>query len=125
MKDFTIKEAADEAASNFPGIPLDVTRHVCNSVMESILDIIINNKGRIRMDFSDIHTIYYDILPEEVRASLANLDESRVLTDEEAFLTTVERSNAKPHVPGELHWLHRRHKRAHFERPDSRPLYPE
>lgn len=125
MKDFTIKEAADECAANFPGIPLEVTRHICESVMASIVDIVRHKKGRIRLQHGDIHTIYYDIVPAEVRAMLADLDESRPLTEEEEFLTTVERSNAHQKLPGKVHWLNNRHKRAHYERFDSSNLYPE
>lgn len=125
MKDFTIKDAADEAAANFPGVSREVTRHVCQTVMDYILDIVEHKKGRIRLQHTDIHTIYYDIVPSEVRAMLADLDESRVLTDEESFLTTVERANAKPHLPGKVHWLHNRHKRAHAERFDADSLYPQ
>lgn len=125
MRDFTIREAADEAASNFPGIPRAVTRHICQAVMDNILDIIAEKKGRIRLQLADIHTIYYDIVPDEQRAKLADLDESRVLTEEEEALFIIQRNSEKPNLSRKNKRLHRRHKRAHYERFTPATVYPK
>lgn len=125
MKDFTIQEAAQEAAANFPGIPPEVTQHICEYIMGRLVEELKDNKHRISMRYAEIHTIYYDIRPDEVRAALADLDESRVLTEEESFLTAIERRNAHPYIPREVNWLHRRYRRAHFEGPGPHDLYPE
>lgn len=123
MRDIKVSELADEAAENFPGIPKEVVRYLCNSVMQSILKVVKIKDGRIRIQHGDIHTIYYDIVPSEQRALLADLDESRVLTKQEEELFISQRAQNK-NIRRTLKRLNRNHKRAHYTRFNSSTLYP-
>lgn len=124
MRDITINELADETALNFPGIPKEVVRYVCNSTLNSVIKVVEAKDGRIRLQHGDIHTIYHDIVPSEQRAALADLDESRVLTKEEEELHILT-SLAQKNLFGKIKRLNRRHKRAHYSRFNSNTLYPK
>lgn len=125
MKDFTINEAADEAALNFPGIPQDVVRHICNSVMNSVTDIVEKKKGRIRLQHGDIHTVYFDVTPSVQRAAFADLNEVEFLTKEQEAQTIIERKNAQPNLSRKNERLYRRYKRIHNPGPDTGKTYPQ
>lgn len=126
MKDFIINEAADEAASNFPGIPKDVVRHLANYALEQWIDIIKNKKGRIMMRNCDIHTIYFEIKPDEQRAKLADLNEAQMLTQEQEDLTLLQRLvSEKKILPRKIKRLNRRLKRIHSPRPYTGSPYPK
>ncbi len=124
MKDVTINQLADEVALNYPGITKEQIRYICHSMMASILGTVSRKDARIRLQHADIHTIYYDIVPSEQRALLADLDESRVLTPQEEQLHIIERL-ANKNLPGKIKRLNRRHKRAHYSRFSADTLYPE
>lgn len=125
MKDFDLIEAADEAALNFPGIPKDVVRHICQTVIREMTEIVREKKGRIRWQQGCIHTVYYEIVPEEARAALADLDESRCLTPEEALLTAKEKQYARPLLPREVKRDHALNQRIHDPGPYTDKVYPE
>lgn len=125
MRDFTINEAADEAALNFPGIDRDAVRHICNSAINNILSIIEKKEGRIRLQHGEIHTIYFEVVPKEQRAAFADLDESRELTKQEEEQSILERQNANKAIPGRNKRVIRHPKRIHYERFDSDAVYPK
>jgi len=127
MKDFSINEAADEAASNFPGIPKEVTRHIANRVLEQWIDIIRHKKGRISMRRNcDIHTIYFEIKPDEQRAKLADLNEAQMLTQEQEDLTLLQRLVCEKKIlPRKIKRLNNRLKRIHSPRPYTGSPYPK
>lgn len=124
MRDITLKELADETAANFPGVHADHVRYLVQSVMDGMLDIMENKRGRIRLQKCDIHTIYYEISPKEMRARMADLDESRELTEEEERLSKLIHLETKI-LPRKIKWLNRRLKRIHSPRPYTDDIYPE
>src|SRR5258708_14532997 len=105
-------------------MPIEVVRHIAHSAIETWMDIIRNKKGRIQMRMCDIHTIYYEIRPEEMRARMADLNEARVLTEEEEVLSKLIHVEAKI-LPRNIKSFNLLLKRLHSPGPYTTALYPD